>query len=179
MGRGRHVITPCGGYAPKADIRSIRLRPRQRTLRNLRPKTAIFAGGWFVSTTMAPHLPRLLEALGATPAEAIAAGALIGPAQVGARLIEVRLLRRVSPLVSPRLATGRHPIATALLALMGAPAAFHFTILHGSGNGLLTIARHTTARHVRLCRLWAAHRTPCGARADSPRRRAAPLRLGV
>jgi len=30
-----------------------------------------------------------------------------------------------------------------LLALLGAPVAFLFAILHGSGNGLLTIARGT------------------------------------
>jgi hypothetical protein len=38
---------------------------------------------------------------------------------------------------------GLHPIAACLLALLGAPAAFLFVILHGAGNGLLTIARGT------------------------------------
>lgn len=103
----------------------------------------VFAGGWFVSTAMAAHLPRLLEALGATPAAAIAAGALVGPAQVGARLIEFGLLRRTSPMISARLATGLHPVAAVLLALVGAPAAIPFVLLHGGGNGLLTIARGT------------------------------------
>ena len=103
----------------------------------------VFAGGWFVSTAMAAHLPRLLEALGSTPAAAVAAGALIGPAQVGARLVEFGVLRHVSPLVSARLATGLHPIGAACLAFFGAPAAILFVILHGAGNGLLTIARGT------------------------------------
>ena len=103
----------------------------------------VFAGGWFVATAMAAHLPRLLEALGSTPAAAVAAGALIGPAQVGARLVEFGVLRRVSPLVSARLATGLHPIGAACLAFFGAPAAILFVILHGAGNGLLTIARGT------------------------------------
>jgi hypothetical protein len=35
---------------------------------------------------MAADLPRLLEAAGATTTEAVAAAALVGPAQVGARL---------------------------------------------------------------------------------------------
>jgi MFS family permease len=83
----------------------------------------VFAGGWFVSTAMAAHLPRLLQALGSTPAAAVAAGALVGPAQVGARLIEFSILRHASPMISTRLATGLHPIAAALLALVGAPAA--------------------------------------------------------
>lgn len=103
----------------------------------------VFAASWFVATAMAAHLPRLLEALGATPVAAVGAAALIGPAQVGARLFEFGFLRRVSPLVSARLATVMHPIAAALLAIIGAPAAILFTLLHGGGNGMLTIARGT------------------------------------
>ncbi len=103
----------------------------------------VFAASWFVATAMAAHLPRLLEALGATPAAAVTAAALVGPAQVGARLIEFGILRRVSPLVSARLATALHPIAAAILAIFGAPAAVLFTLLHGGGNGMMTIARGT------------------------------------
>ena len=103
----------------------------------------VFAGGWFVSTAMAAHLPRLLQALGATPAAAVAAGALVGPSQVAARLVEFGLLRRSSPMISARLATGLHPIAATLLVLFGASAAIPFVLLHGGGNGLLTIARGT------------------------------------
>ncbi len=103
----------------------------------------VFAASWFVSTAMAAHLPRLLEALGATPSAAVAAAALVGPAQVGARLFEFGFLRRVSPLVSARLATAMHPIAASLLWIVGAPAAILFTLLHGGGNGMLTIARGT------------------------------------
>lgn len=103
----------------------------------------VFAAGWFVSTAMAAHLPRLLQALGATPAAAVAAGALVGPSQVAARLVEFGILRRASPMISARLATGLHPVAACLLALFGAPAAIPFVLLHGGGNGLLTIARGT------------------------------------
>ena len=98
---------------------------------------------WFVSTAMAAHLPWLLEALGATPAAAIAAAALVGPAQVAARLVEFGILRRAPPMLSARLATVLHPIGAGLLALFGAPAAVLFVVLHGAGNGLLTIARGT------------------------------------
>jgi hypothetical protein len=42
-----------------------------------------------------------------------------------------------------RLATALHPIGAILLALFGAPAAVPFVLLHGGGNGLLTIARGT------------------------------------
>ena len=103
----------------------------------------VFAACWFVSVAMATNLPRLLEALGATPAAAIGAAALVGPAQVGARLIEFGLLRRASPLLSARLAAALPPLGAACLLGLGAPAAILFSLLHGGGNGLLTIARGT------------------------------------
>jgi len=104
---------------------------------------AVFGATWFVSVALAAHLPRLLEAEGATPAAAIAAAALVGPAQVAARLLELGVLRRAPPMLSARLAAGLHPIGAVLLALLGAPAAIPFVLLHGGGNGLLTIARGT------------------------------------
>jgi MFS family permease len=104
---------------------------------------SVFGATWFVSTAMAAHLPRLLQAMGSTPAMAVAAGSLVGPAQVAARLIEFGLLRRMSPMISARLATGLHPIGAALLALFGPIAAIPFVLLHGAGNGMLTIARGT------------------------------------
>jgi MFS family permease len=92
---------------------------------------------------MAAHLPRLLQASGATLAAAVAVGALVGPAQVGGRLLEFGLLRHVHPLLSARLAALLHPLGAALLVVVGAPAAAAFVILHGAGNGILTIAKGT------------------------------------
>jgi hypothetical protein len=92
---------------------------------------------------MAAHLPRLLETAGATPAQAIAAAALVGPAQVGARLVEYSLMRRIHPVVSARIATLLHPLGAACLGFWGAPAGIAFAVLHGAGNGMLTIARGT------------------------------------
>ena len=103
----------------------------------------VFGATWFVSTALAAHLPRLLEAMGLTPAAAIAAGALVGPAQVAARIGEFGLLRHTAPMLSARLAAGLHPLGILLLALLGAPAAIPFVLLHGAGNGMLTIARGT------------------------------------
>ena len=99
----------------------------------------VFAAGWFVSTAMAAHLPRLLQVGGASLKTAIIAGALIGPAQVAARLIEFRFLQRTHPLTSARLAVVLHPVGALLFVAFGAPAAV-FAVLHGAGNGLLTIA---------------------------------------
>jgi MFS family permease len=103
----------------------------------------VFAAAWFVTGAMAAHLPRLLETAGATPFAAVAAAALMGPAQVAARVVEFLLLRGVHPLVSARIATSLHPLGAAVLVAMGAPGAALFAVLYGAGNGLLTIARGT------------------------------------
>jgi predicted MFS family arabinose efflux permease len=102
-----------------------------------------FAAAWSVTGAMAAHLPRILEAAGATSRQAVTAGALIGPAQVIARIVEASFLSRYHPVVSTRLACLAHPIGAAILALAGGGAASVFAIFHGAGNGILTIARGT------------------------------------
>jgi MFS family permease len=102
-----------------------------------------FAAAWTVTGAMAAHFPRILEAAGASPVEAIAAGALIGPAQVGARIVEASVLKRYHPIVSTRLACLTHPLGALIVAMTGGGAASLFAIFHGAGNGVLTIARGT------------------------------------
>jgi MFS family permease len=103
----------------------------------------VFGAVGFVTGAMAAHLPRLLELSGATATAAIAAASLMGPAQVAARLFEFGVLKRLHPLVSTRLALLMHPVGAAVLCVFGAPAAAAFALLHGGGNGLLTISRGT------------------------------------
>ncbi|MBU8539291.1 MFS transporter [Roseomonas tokyonensis] len=103
----------------------------------------VFAGSWFIAGAMAAHLPALLQAAGATGATAVAAAALIGPAQVAARVAEFGLLRRFHPLVSARLAMLGHPLGAAVLLIFGGPAAAAYAVLHGMGNGVMTIAKGT------------------------------------
>ncbi len=101
----------------------------------------VFAAAWFVTGAMATQLPALLERAGSTPVQAVAAAALVGPAQVMARAAEFVVLRRIHPLVSARIAASLHPLGAALFVVIGAPAAAVFTVFYGAGNGLLTIAR--------------------------------------
>src|SRR5580698_8219990 len=112
-----------------------------------------FAAVWTVTGAMAAHLPRILEAAGATSLPAVTAGALIGPAQVAARFVEASFLSRYHPLVSTRLACLTHPIGAAILALAGGGAASVFAIFHGAGNGILTIARGTLPGDLRSAKL--------------------------
>ena len=99
------------------------------------PAAFVFAAAWRVTGAMAAHLPRLVEAAGATTTQAVFAGALIGPSQVPARISEASVLSRYHPLVSTRLACLTHPIGAVILALAGGGAASVFAIFHGAGYG--------------------------------------------
>ena len=117
--------------------------PPRRRLAIMAALSFVFAATWFCSTAMAAHLPRLLQEAGASLAFAITAAALVGPAQVAARLLEFWLMRHAHPVVSARIAALAHPVGAASLGLFGAPAAPFFTLAHGAGNGVMTIANGT------------------------------------
>ncbi len=126
--------------APAPAVAAAAPRP---PLRQLVLLSVAFTITLFVSTAMAAHLPQLLVASGLSLAAAVGLGGLVGPAQVGGRLLEFGILRRLHPLLSARLAAALHPLGVLALVLVGAPAAAAFCILHGAGNGILTIARGT------------------------------------
>jgi MFS family permease len=69
--------------------------------------------------------------------------ALMGPAQVAARIAELMMPRHIHPLVSARIATALHPLGAGALLLLGPAGAPLFVVLYGADNGLLTIARGT------------------------------------
>lgn len=103
----------------------------------------VFAATWFISTAMAAHLPGLLQVSGFEPGVALMVGMLIGPAQVAGRLLEFGFIRFLHPLLSARIAATLHPLGVALL-MAGAPwSAVAFGLLHGAGNGVMTIAKGT------------------------------------
>jgi predicted MFS family arabinose efflux permease len=105
--------------------------------------TFVFGVTWFVSTAMAAHLPQLLQASGVELAAAVALAALVGPAQVVGRLLEYSLLRNISPLVAARAASLTHAVGALIFMAVGVPAGVVFTVLHGAGNGVMTIANGT------------------------------------
>ena len=119
------------------------VKPHIRIDRTMVLLSFAFAAAWAVTSAMAAHLPRIVEAFGATPAQAVFAGMMIGPAQVAARVLEASTLSRFHPLFSTRLACITHPIGACIIGLFGGGAAAAFALLHGAGNGILTIARGT------------------------------------
>lgn len=95
----------------------------------------------FVFATLSTHLISLLTATGLTLAAAVSLGALIGPAQVSARVLEMAGRGRHSPLVTLIVATVC--ILCGLLGLRaGLPAALCL-VAYGAGTGLWSIARGT------------------------------------
>lgn len=142
VGLPLNLLLPVPAHAVH-PARSARRRIGWKPYKEMFLLAFVFAAAWFVTGAMAAHLPQLLERAGATPLAAIAAAALVGPAQVAARLVEFLLLRRGHPLVSARFAAALHPLGAAVLVLLGPPAATAFAVLYGAGNGLLTIARGT------------------------------------
>ncbi len=143
IGLPLNLLLPVPAHATHPAARSAHHKIGWKPYREMFLLAFVFAAAWFVTGAMAAHLPELLERAGATPFAAIAAAALVGPAQVAARLVEFLLLRRGHPLVSARFAAALHPLGVAVLVLVGPPAATAFAVLYGAGNGLLTIARGT------------------------------------
>lgn len=90
-------------------------------------------------TIVAVHLIALLGARGLPLAAAVALGALIGPAQVGGRLIEMAGGTRHHPVWTLLSATTATAAGLMLLAASGWPALA--LMLYGAGNGVFSIAR--------------------------------------
>jgi len=104
-----------------------------------------FAAYAFVPSGLAAHLLAIFQRFGLEPGTVVAIGALFGPSQVVARLIEFLFARNVHPLVIARFA-----VCVLVLAFVGLGAfglsvtvAATFAVMFGAANGLLTIARGT------------------------------------
>ncbi len=101
----------------------------------------IFCCMGFVSSSISTHLPAILQAGGLGLAAAVSLAALAGPAQVAGRVLELGVLHRYTPLLTARMAAVGHPLGALVLLLAGPPLALVFVLLHGLGNGIITIVR--------------------------------------
>ena len=104
-----------------------------------------FAAYAFVPSGLAAHLLAIFQRFGLEPGTVVAIGALFGPSQVAARLVEFLFARNVHPLVIARFA-----VCVLMLAFLGLAAlglspwvAAMFAVMFGAANGLITIARGT------------------------------------
>src|SRR5262249_62349887 len=98
----------------------------------------LFAGAWFISTSMSAHLPRVLVGVGLTMDASAHIAALLGIAAVSVRALDLVFLNRLPAVVTARLATLCHPVGAMAVLLVGAPAAPLLALGQGAGNGILS-----------------------------------------
>jgi MFS family permease len=104
---------------------------------------AAFASYAFVPSALSAHLLAVFGRAGIDAATVVLIGALFGPAQVAARLIEFIFARNLHPLNLARFAVTLLVVAFAMLAALGISVltAAAFALMFGAANGLITIAR--------------------------------------
>jgi MFS family permease len=111
-----------------------------------RRTAAILVAGFTVAsmimTIVAIQLIPILKAEGLPLGEAVGLAALVGPSQVGARVLEAAFGRRHHPIWS--LLVSAILVAAGLAMLLGPAAIVGFgLVLYGSGSGIRSIARGT------------------------------------
>ncbi|HEX2283021.1 MAG TPA: hypothetical protein VHG52_14780, partial [Thermomicrobiales bacterium] len=94
------------------------------------------------SSMVAVHLLTFLQARGLELAAAVALGALVGPSQVGARVVEMAFGRHYHPIWTMAASVALVASGVALL-LAGLPVLALALALYGAGNGIGSIARGT------------------------------------
>ncbi len=99
-----------------------------------------------INAVIMVHALTILGGMGSGAAAAVGAAALIGPAQVGSRVVDWFFGRGLNPMVTGVVSAVLLPVAAAAL-LAGLPAAA-FTVLYGLSNGILTISRGTLPLYV-------------------------------
>jgi len=102
-----------------------------------------FASYAFVPSGLSAHLLAIFAREGIGAATVVWIGALFGPAQVGARLIEFAFGRNLHPLWIARFALTTFLCAFLMLVLLGVSTATAaaFALMFGGANGLITITR--------------------------------------
>ena len=102
-----------------------------------------FAAYAFVPSGLSAHLLAIFGRSGIDAGTVVWIGALFGPSQVAARLIEFAFGRNLHPLWVVRFALAVLLCAFAMLLLLGisTPLAAAFALMFGGANGLITITR--------------------------------------
>jgi MFS family permease len=95
-----------------------------------------------IMTVIAVHLLTLLVAQGVAMAVAVGIGALLGPSQVGARLLDMTMAGRRHPVWTLVASTVLVALGLGLLAI-GPSIASAAIVLYGAGSGIRSIARGT------------------------------------
>ena len=130
------------GPAPRPVLADAAVTPPARRLPGEGLLAVTFTTAAILMTAVAVELLLLLQAQGIAPATAVALSALIGPSQVGARVLELAFGQRAHPIHLLLISAGS--VALGLLILATAPSfAWLAILLYGAGNGMRTVVRGT------------------------------------
>ncbi|GLK65232.1 MFS transporter [Paracoccus kondratievae] len=134
------VLPGNGRAAPAAADRQSTIRLSGPERRAYLTMMAIMVLAGLSVTIVSVHLLTMLQGRGLSLAEAVALGALIGPAQVTARLIEMAGGGRHHPIWTLAGAVGLSAVGLVMLAL-GLPLVGATIFLYAAGNGIFSIAK--------------------------------------
>ena len=132
--RGRHVTTAQNGAAKPP----VHLQPDERGIFAVLA-IVVTIGAAFLAI-IGTHLLPLLQARGLDLALAVTFGALVGPAQVGARVVEMLAGRHYHPSWT-MIASATLMAIAAVMLFTGFPIVALAIVLYGAGNGIGTVAR--------------------------------------
>jgi MFS family permease len=130
---------PSGGADALAAQRILTGARRTRAFLLL---AAVLTLGAVTASMIGVHLLTLLQARGLELAAAVALGALVGPSQVGARVVEMAFGRHYHPIWT-MVASVSLVAGGVVLLLVGFPILALALALYGAGNGIGSIAKGT------------------------------------
>lgn len=135
----RPGTTAAAGAEPQGSI------PEGHRLRAMAWLVLSFCLTGFAFSALNVHWVTGLTDIGLPAAVAIGAGALMGPAQIGVRILDLLFGRRLQPLMTAAIAVGCLILALLALFALGATyvGAAAFAILFGLSQGLTSIVRGT------------------------------------
>jgi MFS family permease len=131
---------PPASGAAASDTEVVPGRPHARLLCGLLAVAITVSS--MISTLVSVHLLTILQSRGVSLATSVALGALVGPSQVGARLVELLIARYHHPIWTKLVATGLVTLGIAAL-WAGLPLLIVPLLCYGAGVGLESIARGT------------------------------------
>jgi MFS family permease len=130
------------GQAPQAGAAPLVSSAGRGPLPGERILAVTFTSAAVIMTAISVQLLLLLQAKGLPAGTAVALSTLIGPAQVGARILELVFGRRAHPAWALLVSSGS--VGLGLTILVIAPSlAWLGIVLYGVGNGMRTVVRGT------------------------------------
>ncbi|KFG67643.1 MFS transporter [Microvirga sp. BSC39] len=139
IGTVRPDAKPSGGVTEAPAPQTLSRSRRNRAFLLL---ATVLTLGAVTASMIGVHLLTLLQARGLELAAAVALGALVGPSQVGARIVEMAFGRHYHPIWT-MAASVALVAAGVILLVAGFPILALALALYGAGNGIGSIAKGT------------------------------------